>query len=122
MPPTDPPVTPEARSRLEALLRELQLGGDDLDLEHSGNDRVKARRLLREAAAKLQRVTRQQARLRAEVFELLTILEAQAQLAAGFKGMGVNIVIEKAGKLAGQRRRLQKLLDEAALVPEETPP
>lgn len=45
-----------------------------------------------------------------EVDELLNILDAKEQLDRGFKGMGVNIVGEKAGRLPSQRRRVRKLL------------
>ena len=48
--------------------------------------------------------------LRGELTELDHILAARAQLLEGFKGMGVNIVQEKAMKLRSQVRRVNRLL------------
>jgi hypothetical protein len=52
-----------------------------------------------------------QAQINGEVRELLNMLEARKQLDAGFKGMGYNILQEKAMRITSQIRRVEKLLD-----------
>jgi hypothetical protein len=52
-----------------------------------------------------------QAQINGEVRELLNMLEARKQLDAGFKGMGYNILQEKAMRLTSQIRRVERLLD-----------
>jgi hypothetical protein len=47
-----------------------------------------------------------------EVLELIAIDDARAQLAAGFNGMGVNILGEKAARMSSQRRRVLKIANE----------
>ena len=48
--------------------------------------------------------------LRMEVVNLLNILSARRLLDEGFKGMGYNILQEKAGLLKSQIRRIERLL------------
>lgn len=50
--------------------------------------------------------------LRAEVADLLDIIEAQRTLERGYIGMGKNIMQEKAGRYLSQVRRIRRLLDE----------
>ena len=58
----------------------------------------------------------------AETIELLNILEAKKQLDAGFKGMGVNILIEKAYRLPSQIRRVRRQIDELSTIPAQHAP